>query len=49
MVAVAALAVGLVVLTPALLRISGFGGPRGAADVVIGEPSPRTNCETVSR
>jgi MFS family permease len=48
MVAVAALAVCLIVLAPALLRSSGFGGPSGPADVLNGEPSP-TNCETMSR
>jgi MFS family permease len=49
MVAVAALAAGLIVLAPVLLRISGFGGSSGPAGVRGGEPSPRANRETVSR
>jgi MFS family permease len=48
MVAVGALAVGLVVLAPALLRISGFGRPGGRDDVPDRGPS-RTSSEAVSR
>src|SRR5215207_3133117 len=41
MVAVAALAVGLFVLTPALLRLSGFGDPGRRSDVRNDEAAPR--------
>jgi MFS family permease len=42
MVAVAALAVGLFVLTPALLRLSGFGDPGRHSDV--GNDRARRTC-----